>query len=80
MAQDLSDSPRRIGAPLTPVGLRVRIAETRVLQHRVAHRLDISDGHLSNILAGRKHSDNLALLRRIADAIEAEAATAEPAA
>lgn len=48
----------------------MRIAETRVLQTRVAHRLDMSDGHLSNILAGRKHSGNTELLARIAQAIE----------
>lgn len=50
--------------------LRMRIAETRIRQHRVAARLDMSDGHLSHILAGRKHVDDVELLRRIAQAIE----------
>lgn len=58
----------------------MRIAETRIKQHRVAARLDISDGHLSHLLAGRKTADE-ALLTRIAEAIEAVVAdgAAEPA-
>jgi transcriptional regulator with XRE-family HTH domain len=55
--------------------LRMRIAETRILKHRVAARLDISGGHLSNILNGRVPSD-AATVARIAAAIEAVAAEA----
>ena len=51
----------------------MRIAETRIRQHRVAAKLDISDGHLSNILAGRKDS-TLETWLRIAAAIEEVAA------
>ena len=54
----------------TPAKLRARIAETRIRQHRVAARLDMSDGQLSHILNGRKHVDDLAELARIAQAIE----------
>lgn len=49
--------------------LRMRIAETRIRQHRVAAKLDISDGHLSHILAGRKLVDD-EMVDRIARAIE----------
>lgn len=54
----------------------MRIAETRVRQHRVAARLDISDGQLSHILNGRKRVDDIAFLARIAQAIEDLAAEA----
>ena len=53
--------------------MRMRIAETRIKQHRVAARLDISDGQLSHILAGRKRVDDSEFLARIAAAIEAVA-------
>lgn len=49
--------------------LRMRIAETQIRQHRVAARLDISDGQLSHLLNGRKPADD-ALLEKIAAAIE----------
>lgn len=67
VAADSVDRPHR-----TPTGLRMRIAETRIRQHRVAARLDISDGHLSHILAGRKVAD-ADMLDSIAQAIEAVA-------
>lgn len=54
----------------------MRIAETRIRQHRVAARLDMSEGQLSHILNGRKHVDDIALLARIAQAIEDVAAEA----
>lgn len=57
----------------TPTSLRMRIAEARVRQHRVAAKLDMSDGHLSHILTERKPAD-ADMLRRIAVAIEAVAA------
>jgi transcriptional regulator with XRE-family HTH domain len=60
----------------TVARLRMRIAETRIKQHRVAAKLDISDGQLSHILAGRKRVDDIALLVRIAEAIEQVAAEA----
>jgi len=47
----------------------MRIAERRIRQHRVAALVDVSDGHLSHILAGRKEASP-ELLQRIADAIE----------
>lgn len=53
----------------TPTSLRMRIAELRVAQTRVAHRLSISDGHLSHILTERKPADAETLVR-IAQAIE----------
>lgn len=59
--------------PPTPTSLRMRIAELRVRQTRVAHELDISDAHLSHILTERKPAD-VELLARIAQAIEAVAA------
>ena len=51
----------------------MRIAETRIKQHRVAAKLDISDGHLSHLLAGQKFAD-AETLARIAQAIEDVAA------
>lgn len=54
----------------TPTSLRMRIAETRVKQHRVAAKLDISDGLLSHYLTGRRTADE-EMLARIAAAIEA---------
>lgn len=63
----------------TVAQLRMRIAETRILQHRVAAKLDISDGHLSHLLAGRKPADE-ALIERIAQAIEDVAAETTTAA
>jgi transcriptional regulator with XRE-family HTH domain len=54
----------------TPTSLRMRIAEKRVVQHRVAAKLDISDAHLSHLLTERKSADAATLIR-IADAIEA---------
>lgn len=60
----------------TAARLRMRIAETRIRQHRVAARLDMSEGQLSHILNGRKHVDDIALLARIAQAIEDVAAEA----
>lgn len=53
----------------TPTSLRMRIAELRVRQHRVAKRLDMSDSHLSHLLTGRVAADEL-MLARIAQAIE----------
>jgi transcriptional regulator with XRE-family HTH domain len=76
MRQDLASETRRAGAPLSPAKLRARIAETNVRQGRVAARLDISEGQLSHILHGRKRVDDIALLARIAEAIEAVAAEA----
>lgn len=55
--------------------LRMRIAETRIRQHRVAAKLDISDGHLSNLLAEKKAAD-ADMVQRIAQAIEDVAAEA----
>lgn len=57
----------------TPTTLRMRIAETRVKQHRIAARLDISDAHLSHLLTERKPASDEMLLR-IAEAIEDVAA------
>lgn len=54
----------------TPTTLRMRIAETRVRQHRVAAKLDISDAHLSHLLTGRKTASS-EMLARISNAIEA---------
>ena len=54
----------------TPTSLRMRIAEKRVRQHRVAAKLDISDAHLSHLLTGRKDAD-ASMLARISEAIEA---------
>lgn len=59
----------------TPTKLRMRIAEVRIRQHRIAARLDISQGHLSHILSGRVAADEL-MLARIAQAIEDLAAEA----
>ena len=56
----------------TATSLRMRIAELRVRQHRVAAKLDISDAHLSHLLTGRKPADDV-MLARIAEAIEAVA-------
>jgi plasmid maintenance system antidote protein VapI len=53
----------------TPTTLRMRIAELRVVQHRVAAKLDISDAHLSHLLTGRKQADEV-MLARISKAIE----------
>lgn len=61
----------------TMAELRMRIAETRIRQHRVAAKLDISDGHLSNVLAEKKAVD-AEMTRRIAEAIEEVAAEAVP--
>jgi hypothetical protein len=70
MQRDIADFPN---ATVTPTSLRMRIAETRIRQHRVAALLDISQGHLSHILAGRRAAD-AAFLGRIAAAIEQVAA------
>jgi transcriptional regulator with XRE-family HTH domain len=51
----------------------MRIAELRVVQHRVAARLDVSDAHLSHLLTERKPADEV-MLARIAQAIEDVAA------
>lgn len=75
MRQEVVNTNRRVDAPPTATQLRMRIAETRILQHRVAARLDISDGHLSHILVGRKPATDEFLLR-IAEAIEQVAAEA----
>lgn len=69
MAQELSDGSRRVSAP-TVRRLRMRIAATRVTQRHVADKLGIAESHLSNILSGRKHADDMALRARIAQAIE----------
>jgi transcriptional regulator with XRE-family HTH domain len=53
----------------TPTSLRMRIAEKRVRQHRVAARIDMSASHLSHILTGRVATDQTTLAR-IAEAIE----------
>jgi len=53
----------------------MRIAELRIVQHRVAAKLDLSDSHLSHLLTGRKPADDVTL-RRIAKAIEDVAAEA----
>lgn len=50
--------------------LRMRIAEKRIRQHRVAAKLDMSDGHLSHLLRESKPADD-ALRARISEAIEA---------
>lgn len=57
----------------TPASLRARIGETRVRQWRVAQRLGIAEVHLSHVLVERKDAD-AAMLARIAEAIEDEAA------
>ena len=59
----------------TMAQLRMRIAETRIRQLRVAAKLDISDGHLSHLLAEKKVADP-AFVRRMAEAIEEVAAEA----
>lgn len=57
----------------TPASLRARIAETRVRQWRIAHRLGVSAVHLSHVLVERIAAD-AAELETIAKAIEDEAA------
>ena len=55
----------------------MRIAETRILKHRVAARLDVSGGHLSGILNGTRNATP-EFLFQIRDAIE-QLALEEPA-
>lgn len=76
MAQDLSTGPRRVPAPPTVRVLRMRIAATRVRQRQIAGKLGMSEGHLSEILAGHRHVDDVALRLRIAEAIESLAGEA----
>lgn len=57
----------------TPASLRARIAEKRVKQKDVAHRLGIPEVRLSHVLVERRAAD-AAELAAIADAVEAEIA------
>jgi succinate dehydrogenase flavin-adding protein (antitoxin of CptAB toxin-antitoxin module) len=73
--QDVSEDCVDVAQRPELAKLRMRIAETRIKQYRVAALLDISDGHLAHLLSGSRSADD-ALLAKIAAAIEEVVAAA----